>query len=178
MPCKTIRRTPLLSSSFYPSAHKPSHQLLRRLLLPLPTAGPQRSVERRNARLGRGQCRQLLVRAAFGWCVATAGHGRRARQLMVVMMMQVVIIETDLAEPVMVLEVMVGRCSQVKGGLLLLQLSRVLNNIVLLGGLLLLRQVRGMRKKGQWGGLCLKLEQILVLMMVVGMGVVLELILG
>lgn len=97
---------------------------------------------------------------------------------MVVMMMQVVIIETDLAEPVMVLEVMVGRCSQVKGGLLLLQLSRVLNNIVLLGGLLLLRQVRGMRKKGQWGSLCLKLEQILVLMMVVGMGVVLELILG
>lgn len=155
-----------LSPPFHPFAHKPPDQLRRLLRLPLRTSHPQGSVERGHARLRRGQRRQLvLVRAALGRSTATtAGHGRRRRcrcrqMMMVVVVVQVVIVHAHLTEPMMMMMILVkivvivhGRSSgssrrrQVHGGgylmgllLLLLQLSRVLYDIVLLRWLLLLQ---------------------------------------
>lgn len=108
--------------------------------------------------------------------------------MMVIVVVKVVIVHTQLTEPVMVMGmlvkvvVIVQRCSsgssrrQMNGwGCLLrlhLQLRRVLYDIMLLLLLLLLHCIC-LREKRQWSGLWLELEQIVVM---VRMGVVLKLL--
>lgn len=104
--------------------------------------------------------------------------------VVVVVVLQVVVVHTQLTEPMMMMGMMIivllqvvvivhGRSSGSRRRrsqvvlLLLLQLSRVLDDIVLLGWVLRLR------KKRQRSGLRLELEQVV---MMVGMGVVLELV--
>lgn len=176
-------RAYILSSPFAPPTHKPSHQLRRRLLLPLPTAHPQRSVERCHSRLRRSQRRQLLVRAALcrrratsvaaaataaGTAAAAVHTHAHMMMKVVVVVVEVVIVQGQLAEAMMVTRegMVVERDLGLGRGWKLLQLRRVLNNVVLLlEGLLRRRQVCVMGKKRERSGLRLELEQILVMVM-------------